>query len=74
MHIFAMSLVLNSRVIQMTAPKPKQDRPVVSPLPPISATVALRRLEKNYVLKCEELERAQKRIAVLEAKLKEKKK
>lgn len=58
----------------MIAPKSKQMMPVICSAPPIPATVLLRRLETAYVKKCEELERAHKRIGILEARLKEKKK
>lgn len=53
----------------MAAHKSTQNRPVVQSTPPIPCTVALRRLEIAYTKKCEELERAQKRIEILEHKL-----
>lgn len=53
----------------MTVPKSKQVMPVICPNPPIPATVLLRRLEIAYTKKCDELERAQKAIQILQAKL-----
>jgi hypothetical protein len=57
----------------MVTPKSTQAAPVVCSTPPIPATVALRRLEVAYVKKCEQLERAEKHIRILEARLAEKK-